>query len=163
MVTKNTGLETTLHLKRTFAAPREKVFRAWTDPEELKKWWGPEGFSTPSAQIDLRVGGKYRFAMKPPEGEIFYFYGIYREVRAPEKLVFTWNREGPVPTAPCGATNSTEGGAMDIGETLVTVEFRDFGGSTEVVLTHEFFPNEKERDGHNKGWSGSFDRLANIL
>jgi uncharacterized protein YndB with AHSA1/START domain len=141
------GEETTLHLRRTFAAPREKVFRAWTDPEELKKWWGPDGFSTPGAEIDLRVGGTYRIAMKSSHGNTYYLSGKYRAVQPPEKLVFTWRWEAE----------------PELGETLVTVEFLDRGGSTEVVLTHELFPTQKSRDEHEKGWSGSLERLAKTV
>jgi len=95
MATRNASPETRLSLTRTFSAPREKVFRAWTDPEELKKWWGPPGYSTPTADVDLRVGGAYRFGMMElPDGEVFYLAGTYREVRPPEKLVYTWNWEG---------------------------------------------------------------------
>ena len=139
--------ETTLHLKRTFAASREKVFRAWTDPEALKRWWGPEGFSTPAAEIDLRVGGKYRIAMRSPHGDTYHLVGTYREVRPPEKLVYTWAWEAE----------------PEQGETLVTVEFLDRDDSTEVVLTHELFPSEKVRDEHGKGWTGSLDHLAKTL
>jgi uncharacterized protein YndB with AHSA1/START domain len=153
MARKNPNTETTLHLKRTFAAPREKVFRVWTDPEELKKWWGPKGFSTPSGEVDLRVGGKYRLAMKPPVGEVFYLTGTYREVRPPEKLVYTWNWEG----------KACEGSEALAGETLVTVEFHDLGASTEVILIHELFPNEKARDAHDHGWNGCLDRLVMVL
>ncbi len=138
----------TVNLRRIFKAPREKVFRAWTDPEELKKWWGPEGYTTPSAEVDLRVGGKYRLGMrKLPDGQIFYLSGIYREVRPPERLVYTWRWEAQ----------------PEHGETLVTVEFRQMGDSTEVVLTHERFPTEKARDDHNRGWTGCLDRLAKLL
>ena len=148
MASPTPGTEITLNLRRTFQAPREKVFRAWTDPEELKKWWGPEGYATPSAEVDLRVGGKYRLGMrKLPDGETFYLSGIYREVRPPERLVYTWRWEAQ----------------PEHGETLVTVEFREVGDSTEVVLTHERFPTEKARDDHNRGWSGCLDRLAELL
>lgn len=148
MASPTPGTEITLNLRRIFKAPREKVFRAWTDPEELKKWWGPEGYATPSAEVDLRVGGKYRLGMrKLPDGEIFYLSGIYREVRPPERLVYTWRWQGQ----------------PEHGETLVTVEFREVGDSTEVVLTHERFPTEKARDDHNRGWSGCLDRLAKLL
>ena len=148
MGTPKSTMETTLNLRRTFKAPREKVFRAWTDPEELKKWWGPEGYATPPAEVDLRVGGKYRLGMrKLPDGELFYHSGIYREVRPPEKLVYTWRWEAQ----------------PEHGETLVTVEFRELRDSTEVVLTHERFPTEKARDDHNRGWSGCLDRLAKLL
>lgn len=148
MASPTPGTEITLNLRRIFKAPREKVFRAWTDPEELKKWWGPEGYATASAEVDLRVGGKYRLGMrKLPDGEIFYLSGIYREVRPPERLVYTWRWEAE----------------PDYGETLVTVEFREVKGSTEVVLTHERFPTEKARDDHNRGWSGCLDRLAKLF
>ena len=148
MASSTPGTEITLNLRRIFKAPRKKVFRAWTDPEELKKWWGPEGYATPSAEVDLRVGGKYRLGMrKLPDGEIFYLSGIYREVRPPERLVYTWRWEAQ----------------PEHGETLVTVEFREVGDSTEVVLTHERFPTETARDDHNRGWSGCLDRLAELL
>jgi len=148
MASPTRGTEITLNLRRIFKAPREKVFRAWTDPEELKKWWGPEGYATPSAEVDLRVGGKYRLGMrKLPDGEIFYLSGIYREVRPPESLVYTWRWEAQ----------------PEHGETLVTVEFREVRDSTEVVLTHERFPTQKARDDHNRGWSGCLDRLAKLL
>jgi uncharacterized protein YndB with AHSA1/START domain len=148
MASRSPNPQTTLHLARTFLAPREKVFRAWTNPEELKKWWGPPGYSTPSAEVDLRVGGKYRLGMrKLPDGELFYLTGTYRDVRPPERLVYTWRWEAN----------------PEMGETLVTVEFRAVGDSTEVVLTHEFFPNQKARDDHNQGWSGCLDRLATVV
>lgn len=148
MPTPNAPAGATLHLRRTFAAPRERVFRAWTSPEELKKWWGPHGYTTPTAEVDLRVGGKYRLGMKKlPEGEVFYLAGTYREVRPPEKLVYSWRWEAE----------------PEQGETLVTVEFLDRGGSTEVALTHERFPSEKMRDDHNRGWIGCLDRLGQAL
>jgi len=139
---------TTLSLTRTIAAPREKVFRAWTDQEELKKWFGPVGYSTLIAEVDLRVGGKYRLGMrKLPDGDIFYLTGTYREVRIPEKLVYTWFWESE----------------PEKGETLVTVEFRARGNSTEVVVMHELFPNQKMRDDHDKGWNSCLDRLPQAL
>ncbi len=140
--------ETTLRIIRTFAAPRDRVFQAWTDPEKLKLWWGPPGFTTPVAEVDLRVGGRYRFGMKKsPDGELFYLSGAYREVRPPEKLVYTWRWENEAPAS----------------ETLVTVEFRSLGGSTEVVLTHEMFANRHERDQHEMGWTGCLERLVAVL
>ncbi len=148
MATLDAKAETTLQLTRTFAAPREKVFRAWTDPEEVKKWFHPPGYETPSAEIDLRVGGKYRLGMrKLPDGEVFYLSGTYREVRRPERLVYTWQWEAE----------------PELGATLVTVEFHDRGGSTEIVLTHELFPTEKARQEHEQGWSGGLDNLGKIL
>ena len=140
--------QTTFRLTRTFPAPREKVFRAWTDPAELVKWWGPEGYATPHAEVDLRVGGKYRLAMKKlPDGELFYLTGTYREVRPLERLVYTWRWEAE----------------PEMGETLVTVEFHARGPSTEVIVKHELFPTEKVRQDHQRGWTGCLDRLAKIL
>lgn len=149
MTAQETRTEITLNLTRTYSAPRDDVFRAWTEPEALKRWFAPsDEFSTPIAEVDLRVEGAYRIGMKPPDQEdMFIVVGTYREVQPPERLVFTWSWE--------------EG--MDVGETLVTVEFRDLGGSTEVVLTHELFPNEQARDKHNEGWSGCLERLEKIL
>lgn len=144
---EDTNPETTLKIRRTFAAPREKVFRAWTEPEELKKWFGPsDEYSTPIAEVDLRVGGRYRIGMRSPGGDLHVAIGTYREVRSPEKLVYTW---------------SWEGGQM--GETLVTVEFHALGGSTEAVLTHEFFPSMEEREKHESGWNGCLSRLPKAL
>lgn len=149
MAKADTRPEIILHLNRTFKAPREKVYRAWTTPEELKRWFAPsDEFSIPIAELDVRVGGKYRIGMKPPEGDTFCVGGIYREVQPPEKLVFTW---------------SWEGAAAVAGEMLVTVEFRDRGNSTEIALTHELFPDEKAREEHSRGWSGCLSRLAKVL
>ena len=149
MTRADQGPETTLRLTRTFAARRERVFRAWTDPEELMRWFGPsDEYAVPHAEVDLRVGGKYRIELKTPSGRLLAAVGTYREVRPPERLVFTWSWTG------------TE---TDPAETLVTVELHDRGGSTELALTHERFPNKAERDGHATGWSGSLERLGRRL
>jgi uncharacterized protein YndB with AHSA1/START domain len=139
--------DTTLRLTRTFTAPRERVFRAWTDPDALKQWWIPAaGFAVDAAAVDLRVGGLYRIAMRNPQGEVFYVTGAYREVRAPERLVYTWRWEGT---------------QMDgIGESLVTVDFRSRGRATELQITHERFPDAAVRDRHGSGWAGCLDQLA---
>jgi uncharacterized protein YndB with AHSA1/START domain len=148
MATGTRSAATTLKVTRAFRAPCEKVFRAWTDPEALKQWWGPPGYECPDAEVDLGAGGKYRLAMrKVPDGEVFYLTGAYREVRPPQRLVYTWRWESQ----------------PDLGETLVTVEFLDRAGATEVVLTHELFPSQAARDDHDKGWSGCLDRLAASL
>jgi uncharacterized protein YndB with AHSA1/START domain len=84
---------------------------------------------------------------KLPDGPVFYLAGTYREVRAPERLAYTWRWEAEAEYA----------------ETVVTVEFHDRGGSAEIVLTHELFPTEKARGEHERGWSSSFDKLAKIL
>ncbi len=140
--------ERTLRLRRTFAAPREKVFRAWTDPEELVKWWGPGGFTVPICELDVRPGGAFRTCMRSPDGDEYNLSGVYREVTPPERLVFTWVwREG----------------ALAGQETLVTVEFHDRDGATEVVLTHEGFPDAAVRGMHEQGWSSSLDCLEEVF
>jgi len=148
MATTKPGPEAVLTITRTFAAPREKVFRAWTEAEALKQWWAAgEGFTTPIAEVDLRVGGHYRLGMKPPDKDVVYVVGgVYREIQPPARLVYTWAWEG-----------------SDWPETVVTVEFRDRGGSTEVVLTHEPFVDAKVRAEHLAGWTGCLDRLAHVV
>jgi len=138
-------------MTRTFAAAQEKVFQAWTQPENFffSVRRTTERHSTRVVELDLRVGGKYRIEITSPEGQVHRLFGIYREVQPPERLVFTWSWEE----------------SPDFGETLVRVEFRRLGQSmfTEVVLTHELFPNQKARDDHNQGWNGCLDTLAEFL
>jgi uncharacterized protein YndB with AHSA1/START domain len=88
----------TLHLERILPAPRSIVFRAHTEPGLLAKWWGPTGFSAPSVDVDLRVGGGYRIAMQPPHGVLFHLAGEFREVAPPARLVYTFRWEEPDPT-----------------------------------------------------------------
>lgn len=106
---------------------------------------GPRGVCDADRR-DRPAGGRRipSWHEEAPGWDVFYLVGTYREVRPPEKLVYTWSWEGQ----------------PDFGETLVTVEFRDLGSSTEVVLTHEFFPNEEARQNHDKGWNSCLDRLA---
>ena len=142
MASASPRIETTLQLRRTFQAPREKVFRAWTDPDQMKHWCAPSADYETDAEVDLRVGGKYRIQMKHKDGATHTAVGEYREVTEPEKLVYTW---------------SWEDGSMS--GSLVTVEFRDLGPATELVLTHECFPTTESRDKHSQGWSGCLGRL----
>ena len=142
-------LATTLEVRRTAAAPLETVFQAWTDPEMLKKWWRVDaGWSTPIAEVDLRVGGRYRLGMfEPGKDGPYVVGGVYREVTPPEKLVFTWIWDGP--------------GAAE--ETLVTVDFLDQGDATEVILAHQNFADQNMRDEHQKGWGGCLTQLASLV
>lgn len=141
--------ETVLRLQRTFSASRERVFDAWTNPEELKNWFAPsDTYRTPEAEVDLRVGGRYRIRMESADGKAHQVAGVYHEIQVPEKLVFTWGWEF---------------GGMDQEETLVTVEFSEVGeNGTEVVLTHERFSSIKARDEHKEGWSGCLERLTKL-
>jgi uncharacterized protein YndB with AHSA1/START domain len=139
--------ELTLELKRDLPAARPVVFGAFTDPSELAKWWGPQGFTTPSMEFEPRVGGTYRIEMQPPEGDSFYLTGEFREVDPPARLVFTFVYEDPDP---------------DDVETVVTLSFRDLGGSTEVAFTQGRFKTEARRALHRDGWTDSFDRLEQL-
>lgn len=138
----------TLRLRRTFAAPRERVFRAWTTPEEMKQWKAPGELTTPVAEVDLRPGGKYRIHMRAPDGALHRLVGVYRVVEPPAKLVYTWRWEDD-PGKPT--------------ETLVTVEFLERGNATEVVLTHDLFPTDEARTRHEAGWTACFDKLTRVL
>ncbi len=151
-----TESQTSLQIKRTYKATREQVFRAWTNPEALKKWFGPsDDFKTPVAEVDLKVGGTYRLQMIAPNGESHGVGGVYREINSPEKLVFTWMWEEGV---------SCDGGPPEPPvETLVTVEFFECGEETEIVLTHERLPNVESRDKHKEGWDGCLARLEQGL
>ena len=157
MASRSSTADTTLQIKKTIAASREKVFQAWTDPKALTRWFAPsDEFSTPLVEVDVRVGGKYRIQMKAPDGGLHTVGGVYREVKPPEKLVFTWVWE---PGPSCGQPGHEAPGY----ETLVTVELYERGNSTEVVLTHEGFMDSMERDKHNQGWTGCLNRLPKGL
>lgn len=148
--------DTTLQIKRTFAAPREKVFTAWTDPKELTRWFAPsDDCSIPVAEVDLRVGGRYRIQMTAPNGDVHTVGGTFRDVIVPERLVYTWAWEE--------AASCMGAGPDAQKETLVTVEFHDRGKTTEVILTHELFPDAAARDKHSEGWAGCLNRLSNVL
>ncbi len=141
--------DTVLRLTRRFAAPRDAVFKAFTDTDSFKSWWGPKGFTCPVAKLDARPGGRYHVEMLSPDGNTFVLDGEYREVTPPSRLVYSWTW--------------LEGG-MAGHETLVTLEFRDLGAQgTELSLTHEMLPGGEWVDRHRHGWSGGFDRLAEIM
>lgn len=148
MATPQSQPETSLQVKRTFAAPRDRVFRAWSDAKQFALWFHPTtDYTTVITRLDLHVGGAYSIEMHHKGGNINTVRGVYKEVKPPEKLVFTWRwqREDAGP------------------ESLVTVEFRDLDGSTEVYLTHENLYNAEERAKHNQGWIGCLEQLYNYL
>ena len=140
--------ELALHLKRVLPATPSVVFKACTEPMTLAKWWGPRGFTTPSIEIDLRVGGRYRFAMQPPDGALFHLLGDFREIDPPSRLAYTFLWEPPDP---------------DDLETLVMLSFRATDASTEVDLTQGVFATEPRRALHEQGWSASFERLREVV
>jgi uncharacterized protein YndB with AHSA1/START domain len=138
-----------LTLSRTFAARREHVFAAWTEPEQIKQWFGPDTCEVLEAYVDLRIGGEYHFRATSPQMGEFSMRGEYREVIPPAKLVYTWQIEN-------------DPDFVDR-ETRVTVEFLDIGDSTEVRLTHENLPSADSVKNHEHGWSGSFDKLEKMF
>ncbi len=135
-----------LTLKRHFKAAPEKIFSAWTDPNKIARWMGPEGIEVLRAETDARVGGRYRIVMRSPDGEQHDVSGAYREVAANEKLVFTWAWRSTLER-----------------ESLVTVALKPDGEGTLLTLTHEQFFDETARDHHQHGWQGSLDKLEKYL
>ena len=137
-----------LEMRRVLRAPPSVVFHALTKPEELASWWGPTGFTTPSIEVDLRVGGSYRIAMQPPVGELFYLTGRFREVDPPARLVYTFRWEDPTP---------------DDRETVVTLSLRELDDGTELHFTQGMFATEERRALHEGGWTDSFGKLEELL
>jgi uncharacterized protein YndB with AHSA1/START domain len=142
----NPTLDTSLSIRRIFAASREEVFRAWTDPQAIERWFKPMGLASKVTLLDLRVGGGFRFDLESPAGERSFITGNYLEIAAPEKLVFTWSSL---------ATHDRE--------TLVTVEFVARGTETEIVLTHERLLDEDMISAHQNGWASVLDQLTAAL
>jgi uncharacterized protein YndB with AHSA1/START domain len=140
-----------LEITRTFDAPREEVFRSWVEPERIARWIGPRSIKAEVAKMEARPGGSYRILMHGESGEVYVVGGVYREVVAPERLVFTWAWE-------------EDGHAHKMGhETLVEIVFRAVGKKTEMTLRHGRFETTESRDSHDHGWNGSFDKLADVL
>jgi uncharacterized protein YndB with AHSA1/START domain len=149
MANTNTQSPMKLVVRRTLPAKRERVFAAWTQADQMRKWAGPGEVKAAEVECDLRVGGKYRIGMLRPDGETWYVGGIYREIREPERISYTWRWEEENPA--------------DEFDTLVTVEFHERGEQTELVLTHEGFANEESRSGHEGGWGQAIDKLATLV
>jgi uncharacterized protein YndB with AHSA1/START domain len=141
--------ERELVITRVFDAPRSLVFRVWTDPEHLARWWGPKGFTTVSCHMDVRPGGTWFRKMRAPDGSEERRRGIYREILEPERLVFTY------------ASEDAEGNPGH--ETSVTVTFADLGGKTKLTLHQAVFESITARDAHEGGWTGCLDRFADYL
>jgi uncharacterized protein YndB with AHSA1/START domain len=140
------AVKPSLTLKRRLKASPAKVFAAWTDPEKVKRWMGPGEIKVLLAETDPRVGGRYRWLMRSPEGKDHDVGGVYREVVANEKLVFTWAWQ-----------------SLPERESLVTVEFKPDGDGTLLTLTHEQFADDETRDSHQGGWSGALDKLEKVF
>ena len=137
----------TLGLTCSVHAPRDRVFRLLTEPDAVAKWWGPRGFTTPELALDLRVGGRYRLTMQPPEGERFHLSGEFLEVQRPSRLVYTFRWDEPTP---------------DDRETVVTLSLEAVGDATALSLTHGPFATEERLALHRSGWTDSFEKLREL-
>jgi len=150
-----------LVIVRTFNAPREAVWQAWTEPERVMRWWGPKGFTAPVCKIDLRVGGKYLNCMRSPEGQEFWSTGKYLEIDAPSLLVCTdsfADADGNV----VPATHYGMGADFPL-ELQIRVTFEGDAGITLMTLRHLGMPPGEMSDLCRAGWSESFDKLAASL
>lgn len=153
MAARNSTITTTteheLVMTRVFPAPRALVFKAWTEPERIKQWWGPRGFTTLSCEMDLRPGGKWRTHSRSPEGKEYAEHGVFREIVEPERLVFTQAWED-------AAGNPKH-------ETLVTITFTEQGNKTLLAFRQGVFESVTSRDSHEEGWSSAFALLTEYL
>lgn len=138
-----------LTIRRSFDAPRDLVFRCWTEPERLNRWCCPKGFTLPFSEGDIRPGGSFKTCMRAPDGTDHWLSGTYQEIAPPERLVFShrWlNEKGEHEH-----------------ETVVTITLREQDGKTQLTLHQAFFLSEASRDGHFEGWTETLDNLAEYL
>ena len=149
--TKDPRVEVTL--TRIFDAPRETVWKAWTDPMQLARWWGPKGFTNPVCEADMRVGGKILIHMQAPDGTVHPMTGTFDEIAEPECLVF---RAVPV-----------DRNGVALLESLTTVTFHDLGDKTKVIVHASAAPLQRigvdMLKGMDMGWSQSLERLAQLV
>ncbi len=147
---------------RLIDAPRERLFAAFTEPEEIVRWWGPKGFTTPACKVDLRKGGVFHYCMRSPEGKDYWGKGIYRDIVWNERIVYTDSfsdeKGGTLPPTAYGLSPDWPV------ETKVTVEFGLLGTETKLTIRHEI-PSAppSEIDMCRQGWAEMIDRLAGYL
>ena len=139
-----------LIITRIFDAPRELVWKAWTEPERMVKWQGPRGFTSTVERSDFRPGGAFRIHMRGPENDEHWTQGVFREIVAPQRLVMAgcWADAQGRPVGP---------------ETTVTVTLENLGARTQLTLHQALFESVTARDAHNGGWNSSLDCLAEYL
>ena len=150
-----------LVITRIFDAPRELVWKAWTEPERFMRWWGPKDFTSPACKIDLRLGGKYLSCMRGPDGQDYWNTGVYREIVEPERIAYTdsfADEHGNV--VPASHYGLSAGFPLEL---QVTVTFEDYGGKTKMTLKHVGIPAGEMSDMTGAGWNESFDKLAESL
>ncbi len=139
-----------LSITRRLDAPRELVFKVWSQPEHLARWWGPKDFTLPSCQMDFRPGGAFRFTMRGANGKDHTLQGVYREIVPPERLSFSWRW-----------VDEAEDCAGP--ETQVTVTLESQGNKTLLTLHQARFDTVSARDSHGEGWGESLDRLTDYV
>jgi uncharacterized protein YndB with AHSA1/START domain len=149
------GPALSLEVRRVFQAPREKVWAAWTERKGLEQWMCRDvpTHDPKYIELDVRPGGRYVIEIKQPDGVVYRGSGTFREVKPPEKLVFTWSWTRTPPNA---KEQEPKG-------TLVTVQLFERGKATEMLFKHEGFDSDQMRESHKKGWDGCFEKLAEHL
>jgi uncharacterized protein YndB with AHSA1/START domain len=135
-----------LEVRRVIRATADRVFEAWTQPSQLRQWWGPRDVTCTEAQIDLRVGGRYRIGNQYPDGKIVWIVGEFEVIKPARELVYTWRLESD---------------SQPPERVHVRFEPRDDG--TEVIVVHERIPDPSVRDRHREGWHGCLEGLAEHL
>jgi uncharacterized protein YndB with AHSA1/START domain len=138
-----------LVITRIFDAPREVVFAAWTRPEHVARWWGPNDFTLPFCEMDFREGGSYKYCMRSPAGEDHWVWGDYREIVEPERIVFTWKRK------------DLEGNPRS--SSVATVTFEEHGAQTKFTLRQGIFEFADDCAEHVGGWTECMDRLGEYV
>lgn len=150
-----------LVVTRMFDAPRQLVWKAWTEPDHFSRWWGPKDFTAPFCQMDFRAGGNYLYCMRSPEGRDYWSTGYYKEIVPMERIVYTdsfSDADGNI----VPATNYDMGADFPL-ETVVTVTFDEIDGRTKMTLTHAGLPAGQMKEMTGAGWNESFDKLAESL
>jgi uncharacterized protein YndB with AHSA1/START domain len=136
----------TLVVQRTIRASPERLFEAWTTPQQLIEWWGPDGVACIAPTVDLRIGGRYRIGNRLPDGREIWITGVFEAIDRPRLLAYTWRIEG-----------------SEAESERVTVRFESRGADTDVIVTHERIANETMRDQHALGWNGCLEGLARFI
>jgi uncharacterized protein YndB with AHSA1/START domain len=144
----STGEGLVVRLSRRIPALPARVFALLTDPDDVARWFGPHGFTIPEVSVDLRVGGRYRFTMQPPDAEPFHLTGEFVEIDRPHRLRYTFEWEEPDP---------------DDRTTQVDLALRGIGGATDVALVQGAFATVARLDLHRSGWSDSLEKLAALV
>src|SRR3954453_5455660 len=137
-----------LGVTRLLPAPPARVFEALTRPDDVARWWGPRLFTTPEIELDLRVGGRFRFTMQPPGGDRFHLSGEFREIPPPSSLAYTFRWDEPTP---------------DDRETVVALTMEAVADAVDVAVRQGDFATEERVELHRAGWTDSLDKLSALV